>query len=189
MGSSLQDQLVKAGLAKKSASKPASRKRKARKKNNANSSKSTARASSKTAEQGPSLAAAYAARAKDEQQNRELRGKRKQMDDERRRKINLKLKEVVLPAAQNDPEAETERYLQFKGKIRKLFVTEQQQVALNNGQLGIVYLQGRHYLLEPKIVNEVRKIQEENISLDPQAAAKADPPAAAIVTSGDKLKE
>ncbi len=181
MMGSLQDQLIKAGLADESQAKKTTKSRK-RKPNKAKTKPQTkAQTGSKKGAaskggKGMSLAAAYAARAKSDKDQKVLSGKRKQMEDERRRKVNLQLKEIILPAAKNNPEAEIERYLEFKGKIRKLYVTSEQQDALNDGDLGIVYLQGRHYIVEPELVEQVRAIQADNVSLDPKDVTSKEKP-------------
>ncbi len=163
---SLQDQLVEAGLASKSQAKRSRKKPKPRRKQGGRGATQAGSGHAKASDD-VSLAAAYAARAKDEK----LSGKRQQMEDERRRKINIQLKGLIEPAAQNKPDGQVERYLEFKGKIRKLYVTQEQQDSLSRGDLGVVYLQGRHFVVAAAVIEQVRAIQAENISLDPKLAA------------------
>lgn len=179
MADSLQDQLVKAGLAtKQEATKQQTRKKPPRKAASKATNKNASRRTPARKGQGGagtkpkrekdgelSLAAAYSIRAKTEHKDEAISKKRKQMEDERRRKINLQLKELILPAAQNQADAEVERFLEYKGKIRKLYVTPSQQDAINAGQMGVVYLQGRHYIVELEIVRQVEAIQADNVSL------------------------
>lgn len=176
MMGSLQDQLIKAGLAKEEQARKQARRKSSGQSQPAKSPKRKATGSGSGRARKPnkqaankdgevSLAAAYAIRAKTEKTEQALSGKRKQMEDERRRKINLQLKTIILPASLNKTDAELERFIEYKGKIRKLYVTPEQQSALNTGEMGVVYLQGRHHVVQRAVAEQVSAIQSENVSL------------------------
>jgi uncharacterized protein YaiL (DUF2058 family) len=63
----------------------------------------------------------------------------------------------------NRDDAEVARNFMFRGRIRKLYVTPEQQRALNADELGIVYLGGGYHLLAPEYLEAVRAISAEHV--------------------------
>ncbi|MDT8319165.1 MAG: DUF2058 family protein, partial [Xanthomonadales bacterium] len=63
----------------------------------------------------------------------------------------------------NCDDAEVARNFLFRGRIRKVNVTREQLVALNAGELGVVYLAGRYHLLPEAALNEVRALSAEHV--------------------------
>ncbi len=155
-GSSLQDQLLKLGLAKK---KPTAKRR-------APTAKSgrARRPEHASGAQNMSLAQAYSERQRVEQREKTEAARRKREHEQRRREANAKLAALVPPNARNEAEAEEARYFEYGGKIRKLFVTAGQQRELNQGKLGIVGFRGRYYILDAPLIDEVRRIKPEALA-------------------------
>ncbi len=148
---SLQEQLLKAGLASKQQLKQA-RKQKGKQRKQGR------------ADEEISLARAYAEKQRLEKQERDRELNRKREEERRRREINQQVGQLVATHRQNAPEAEISRFFEYGGKIRKLFVTPAQQKALNQGRMGIVQHRGQYHLLA---VDVYRKIE----ALKPSAAA------------------
>lgn len=148
---SLQDQLLKAGLVNKQQLRQAkSKKHKARKGKG-----------KKAAAQGePSLAAAYAARAKEEkvQRDRELNQRREEA--RRRRELKARLRQIILASSQNDKAADVPRHFQFGGKIRRIYTTKPQQSAINSGRLGIAYHAGRYHVVDAATIARIGELDE-----------------------------
>ena len=155
MGDSLQDQLRALGLAREEP-----KRRSAKKKQSRNKAEKT---SGKAPGGEPSLARLYALREQEEQRQADLARKRKQAKDRRRREINRAIREIVTSHRQNDDAAEIARNFLYKGRIRKIYVTADQQRALVAGELGIVFLTGGYHLLLPDQVDAVRAISPEHV--------------------------
>jgi uncharacterized protein YaiL (DUF2058 family) len=58
----------------------------------------------------------------------------------------------------------------FRNRIRKVYVTREQQSALGDGSLGIVYLSGGYHLLEAEQLEAVRGISPGHLVELPDAA-------------------
>lgn len=158
MSKSLQDQLRELGLAREPAARPERRKE--------HQGKARARAPRRPEPQAPrdlSLEEAYRLRAQAEEAAARQVRLAKQAEDARRRELNQAIREIAEPHRLNDPAAEEPRYFLYKGRIRKVQVTPEQLVALNEGRLGIVYLAGHYHLLLPEHVEAVRRISPEHV--------------------------
>ncbi|MDJ0653520.1 MAG: DUF2058 family protein [Xanthomonadales bacterium] len=167
MADSLQDQLLKLGLAK---SKPARKKKPGRKRTKSGNSGRPPNATGGE----PSLAQAYAQRDRLEKKQSEETARRKKAENERRRKLNEQLKAIIEPAARNDADADQERYFEFAGKIRKVYVTGEQLKQVNQGQLGIVSFRGRYLLLARDVIERVEKIKPEAVAFVADGADEED---------------
>ena len=88
---------------------------------------------------------------------------RKQEDDRRRRALNEQVRTIVDAHRLSRDDAELARYFLFRGRIRKIYVTPEQQRALNAGELGIVYLAGGYHLLASEHLQSVRAISAEHV--------------------------
>jgi uncharacterized protein YaiL (DUF2058 family) len=155
MADSLQDQLRALGLAKKKAKKRPAKK----------AAKPRARSTVKKAERGGevSLDRAYALRRREEQKQADRARKKKQAEDRQRREINRAIKAIVEAHRKNSDQADISRHFMFRDRIRKLYVTREQQNALGEGRLGIVYLSGGYHLLEPEQLAAVRKVSADHV--------------------------
>lgn len=157
MSDSLQDQLKALGLAK---SKP---KKKPGKSHRKPGGKSGRKAGKPSDPASVSLQEAYALRAREEKQKADRARRRKQAEDRKRAEINKAIKAIVDEHRLNDSEAELTRNFLFKGRIRKVNVTAEQLAALNSEALGVVYLTGSYYLLEPEWVEKVRALSTDHV--------------------------
>ncbi len=147
MGNSLRDQLIQAGF------KPARRRQKSVKKSD-----------------GIDLAKAYRLKAREEGKGTAASKQRRQKEDERRRRLNAKIRALVEPQALNTADADRVRNFHDKGRIRMVRVTEAQLDALNRGELGLVYLSGRYFLLKRSVVDQVKALSAEHV---PDLASQA----------------
>ena len=157
MGDSLQDQLRSLGLAK---SKPAAEQRRQR---SSRKAKRPARDPGSQPAGEPSLDQAYALREREEQQQAQRARQQKLEEERRRRQVNKAIREIVASQRQNCEDADLPRNFMFNGRIRKIYVTAEQQRALNAGDLGIVYLSGSYHLLAPGPLAAVREISNEHV--------------------------
>ena len=63
----------------------------------------------------------------------------------------------------NRDDASVPRHFLYKGRIRKIYVTAEQQGALADGQMGLVYLTGGYHLLAIEPLEQVRGISAEHV--------------------------
>ena len=147
---SLQDALLKAGLADdkpKPARKPpksaAGAGRPKASKRNTRSGQKRAPASSAESD----LARAYKAREQAEVAEKERAKKARVAAQEARRKRNLELDNLVRGQTLNRKEADCPRYFEHLGRIRRVLCTPEQRRQLNDGELGVVSLRGSYLLV------------------------------------------
>jgi len=123
-----------------------------------------------------SLADAYKLREKDAREKLERAREEKRLEDLKRRAMNKAIRAIVEPNRLNDEKAELSRNFMYKSRIRKVNVTASQQKALNEGELGLVYLSGSYHILSAAHVAEVRKLSPDHVP-DLSGAEPADPEA------------
>jgi uncharacterized protein YaiL (DUF2058 family) len=166
MADSLQDQLRALGLAK---NKP-------KKRPNEKTAKKRKRSAPSKGQKGGevSLDQAYALRRREEQKQADRARRKKQAEDRQRREINRAIKAIVSAHRKNSEKADIARHFMFRDRIRKVYVTREQQKALGAGALGIVYLSGGYHLLEAEQLEAVRKISVEHVVELPDAAEDED---------------
>jgi uncharacterized protein YaiL (DUF2058 family) len=157
MGDSLQDQLRSLGLAK---NKPTAKKRKQQPSRKA---ERPARGKETKPAGELSLDQAYALRQREERQQAQRARQKKQEEERRRRQANKAIREIVVAQRQNLEDADVPRNFMFNGRIRKIYVSAEQQRALSAGELGIVYLSGSYHLLAPAALASVREISNEHV--------------------------
>lgn len=157
MADSLQDQLKALGLAK---NKPAGKKRKPPRKPTATPRRQSAKVND-TGEMD--LGKAYALRMREEKSSAEQARKNKQAEDRKRREINRAIREIVKDKRLNKADAEVPRHFMFKGRIRKLYVTAEQNQAITANELGLVYLTGGYHLLPADSIEQVRNIAADHV--------------------------
>lgn len=167
MAGSLQDQLRALGLANKQQREHGARK--------------DAGKGGKASRQGPghkpgprsdgelSLDQAYALREREEQRQAQQARDRKRAEERRRREINDSIRAIIDAHSLNRDEAEIARNFMFRGRIRKLYVTPDQQLGLNADEIGIVYLSGGYHLLPREQFDAVRAISADHV-VEPQAS-------------------
>lgn len=157
MSDSLQDQLRALGLAQ---SRPAAEQRKQQPSRKA-IRQGQGKASKSAGEL--SLDQAYALRKREEQQLAQRARQQKLEEDRRRRQVNKAIREIVTAQRQNLGDADIPRNFMFNGRIRKIYVSAEQQRALSAGELGIVYLSGSYHLLAPEALASVLEIASEHV--------------------------
>jgi len=86
------------------------------------------------------LAKAYAIRAQREKQERIEAERQKQDAARQRREAQAKLGVFLQGKALNLAQAEIARHFEYGGKIKRIYVTQDQLKALNAGELGVVQL-------------------------------------------------
>ncbi len=159
MSESLRDQLLNAGFAKpvktksKKRPKPATRKTK----------------------QKSDLEKAWAARGKAEKDEKLQKREQKQAEQRRRQEINQKIFKLVDPVKLNIPDAPLARNFLHHGKIRKVMVNQEQLTSLNSGELALVFLRGRYFLVKQEIATEVAELSPYHVPdlegvVDPEEA-------------------
>jgi uncharacterized protein YaiL (DUF2058 family) len=157
MAESLQDQLKALGLAKEK--KPARKKKAPRRTNRGQSSAATP----DSGDGGMSLGKAWALREKQEKQSAQQKRARKIEEDRKRRELNKAIREIVKPNRQNSDDAEVARNFMFRERIRKVYVTPEQNKALGSGEMGLVYLSGGYHVLAAEHVEAVQKIAADHV--------------------------
>ena len=171
MSLSLKDQLIKAGLLKGDKA--------------ASGAKTFAKAKSETriAKGGGldaaqvSLANAYQAREAAERKERVEAQLRAETAARERKARKTQLKALIEGKALNLKDCEQIRHFEYGGKIRRLYVSCEQLVQINAGQLGIVQVDGRFQLLEASLVAQAQLLAPELVALH---GIKAEPMASEI---------
>jgi len=171
---SLQDALLKSGLADerqepagrrndsrrkqgkappKGTSKPQSSRRRHRQDDKGSGAQNAGRPS------GPSdLERAWIARRKAEKAEKERAKQARVADQEARRKRNLELDGIVQGGVLNDDGAELPRYFEHLGRVRRVMCTPEQRAAINAGELGVVNLRGRYLIVAPDILRRYQEL-------------------------------
>jgi uncharacterized protein YaiL (DUF2058 family) len=123
------------------------------------------------------LAKAYAIRAQREKQERIEAERQKQEAARLRREAKAHLAELLKDKALNVAEAEIARHFPYGGKIKRVYVTPEQLVRLNTGELGVLQLEGRYLLVTAEVLAQGEAIFPAAVALrvDPDAPASDDP--------------
>lgn len=116
------------------------------------------------------LAKAYALRAQFEQRERERKLQEEREAAERRRRQREQVAALIEGRTLNREDAEAIRNFEYGGKIRRVYVTDEQLELLNSGQLGVVQMRGRYLLVDRALAEEVQAIDAHAIALivDPE---------------------
>ena len=176
---SLQDALLKSGLAdeeklkKARKSKPSSRSSKHKSYGSKSKPRHQSKPSAGTARRKPAgqhasskpqksdLERAWIARQKAEKAEKERAKLARVADQEARRQRNLKLDAIVKDRVLNTDDAEIPRYFEHLGRIRRVLCTPEQRESLNQGSLGLVNLRGRYLIVEPAVLEEYKKLADD----------------------------
>ncbi|MGA7801015.1 MAG: DUF2058 domain-containing protein [Gammaproteobacteria bacterium] len=145
MANSLQDQLIKAGLAD------------AKQARKANAGKGPAKGRKK-GRQGPALSesaqAARQAMADKANRDRELNQKRKEAAE--RKAVTAQIRQLIEQNRLPRDDAEEGYHFADGAKIRKLLVTPAIRDQLSEGRLDIVKLDGRYEVVSPAVAEKIR---------------------------------
>lgn len=126
------------------------------------------------------LERAWAARRRAEKAEKEREKQARVADQEARRKRNLELDGIVEGRALNVESAELPRYFEHIGRVRRVLCTPEQREAINRGELGIVGLRGRYLIVEPDVLARYRAIAPDLVpdlsGREPEAEQEGDWP-------------
>ncbi len=141
MGSSLQDQLLKAGLVSEQQVKQArSGKRRGRRRG-----------------QPQVRDEALAAERERERRRERDRERNRAIEAERERKASrARARELLRGARLNDPRAEIPYHFIHGKQVKRIYVTAEQQAALAAGRLAIAALATRHHLVTIEVADKAR---------------------------------
>jgi uncharacterized protein YaiL (DUF2058 family) len=124
------------------------------------------------------LGKAYALRAQAEKAEK-LRLEREAQEKAReKRERKVKLEALLNGKALNAADADVARHFPHGDKIRRIYVTADQLVKLNAGELGVVQLAGRYRLVDRETALAAKAISDEALVLlpDPNAPVEDDIP-------------
>ncbi|HET6632075.1 MAG TPA: DUF2058 family protein [Rhodanobacteraceae bacterium] len=163
MGDSLRDQLLKSGLAPSRPPRPAAAGKPARRK------AGTAKPARRAARDGDAgeidLARAWSLRQRAEAQEQQRRAREAEAEARARRERRRKLQALLDGQSLARPEAELARHFEYRGRIRRVHVTDAQLRALNAGELGVVQFGGRYLLVAGAIARQAASIDADVLAL------------------------
>lgn len=206
MANSLSDQLLKAGLVtqdqidqseqdKQQRKNKAKANAAARAKGSKNTGRQQARkqapakpADKKPAKKGGSdLARFYQQRNQLEREEREAEEQQKREAAAQRKKVRKKLRELITTHSKNVAEADIRFNFVVGETVKYLFVTEQQQQQIADGELSITFMDGKRCLIAPEIGRQILALDNSKIVINfkddeqqeapPDSAAQAEPEA------------
>jgi uncharacterized protein YaiL (DUF2058 family) len=172
MATSLQDQLLNSGLAKKeSLQTTTTTKKNAPTKSYSSQAKSTtkkqsARSKPSTKQNNndmPSLASLYKKRNKFERNQREEEVRKRKEAKQLRRLHYQKLSAIITPNTLNITDAEIQYNFVIGNNIKYIYVSDEQQKALIAGELAITFLGGKHCLIPASIIAAIREVEPEKL--------------------------
>ncbi|PNS07902.1 DUF2058 family protein [Solilutibacter silvestris] len=126
---------------------------------------------------GMDLGKAYAMRAEHEKAERIEAERLRQEEARLRREARERLAVFLADKALNAEDADIARHFEYGGKIKRIYVTADQLVRLNAGELGVVQLNGRYLLVDTGVLVEAERIFAQAVAfkVDPDALAADDP--------------
>jgi uncharacterized protein YaiL (DUF2058 family) len=120
------------------------------------------------------LAKAYAIRAQTEKAERARVEREAQERAREKKERKQKLATLLAEKSLNIADADVPRHFPHGDKIRRIYVTAEQLVRLNGGELGVVQHLGRYLLVEAAIAKATAEISPEALVLLPDPNAPAD---------------
>lgn len=167
MANSLQEQLLKAGLATEESLQKAKTEKK---KNSSNitrkkkpkQSKAASKQSPKQANE-PNLADLYRQRNNLERKEREEETRKKQEATRLKKQNRKKLRDLIGKNKQNVENAELRYNFVVGSTVKYVFVTEEQQKQLSDGTLAITFMDGKRCLIPPELKDEILALDPEKI--------------------------
>ena len=175
--SSLSDQLLKAGIVteeqvKKAAEKPKRNKpNQGRSKNSHNKrptsnntkNKSNSNPNNNPKKETSDLAQFYKERASLERSEKQEAARKKQEEARLKKETNDKINKLLSDNLQNDETADIRYNFVVGTTIKYLFVNEEQQQKLADGELAISFLGGKRALIPATIAKEIKSINPNKI--------------------------
>jgi uncharacterized protein YaiL (DUF2058 family) len=150
MKNALQEQLLKAGLAREEQLQSREKKSKVKRK---------PKPAHQASRPAPDLAAAYAARQRAEQAEKQEQERLAALKKANRQAVEKLIRDHL----QNDETAE-EKYQFLAGdNVKHLYVTPAQRQALINGELAITFLAGKRCLIPAEIAHRIQELQPDKL--------------------------
>lgn len=164
MTNSLQDQLVKAGLADRSQI------------NKANKAKHKKAKQRRSQKQQPDEQAMLAQQTRQQKIARDRDLNRQMVERQKRNAATAEIKQLLETQAVTDAEGEISFNFQHKRKIKQLSVSEAVHGKLVAGRLGIVHFEGEYHLASPDAIAKVgqRDANLFTFRVEPDAQSEAD---------------
>lgn len=167
MAGSLRDQLLQTGLvSKEQVNKAQSDKRRKRKQ---------AKGQGKRQSGEPDLAQAYAERAREEKRERDRELNRKREEQRLAKERKAKLRQILGDKRLNEDSADVVRNFQHNGRIRRVYVTAEQQQRLTDGKLAIAWVDNRYHIVDAAVVKRLAEVDERALALLIDPAEPEDP--------------
>lgn len=145
---SLQDQLLKAGVVDKNKSQKIKKEKHKQQKRDPN------------AQSQQDEAKALAAKAKAEKQEKDRLINQKNQQEAERKAIQAQIKQLIETARLNRTDAEQPYQFAHNKKVKKIYVTDEQQRQLAAGQLAIVALDDHYELVPLKVAEKIAQRDE-----------------------------
>lgn len=101
------------------------------------------------------LAKAYAVRAKQEKAEKKAALEAQKRKAEEKRRAKQAVATLLADKAQNIPDAAVPRHFEHLGKIRRVYVTQEQLSAINEGALSVVMHQGSYLIVSTDVAKQV----------------------------------
>ncbi len=164
--SSLSDQLLKAGLVTEEQVKKAAEKPKRHKPNKSNANKSPKQkrpATNTPKKENSDLAQFYKERASLERTEKQEAERKKQEAARLKKETNDKVNKLLTNNLLNDEAAEVRYNFVVGTTIKYLFVNEEQQQKLADGELAISFLGGKRALIPIIIAKEITQLNPNKI--------------------------
>ena len=165
---SLSDQLLKAGLVTEEQVKEAAEKPKRQKSHHAHSkrtfkNKPPKAKTSIASKESSDLAQFYKQRASLERTEKQQEAKKKQEAARLKKETNDKINKLLTENLLNDDSAEIRYNFVVGTTIKYLFVNEEQQQKLADGELAISFLGGKRALISKEIANQITQLNPNKI--------------------------
>lgn len=159
--SSLSEQLLKAGLVTKEQVKKAEQKPKPKAKKSHN--KANRKSIKKTPKEQSDLEQFYNARSKQESKEKQKAERKKKELARIKKETNDKINALIAKNLLNDADAEIRYNFVVGTTIKYIFVTEQQQKKLSDGEIGITFLGGKRCLIPKETALEIKQLNPHKI--------------------------
>lgn len=123
--------------------------------------KRRAKAKSRPPHEKDDLAAAYAARQRQERKDKQEAEQRRREAAAAKKAMKSKLQALIRDNLLNDPNAEIAYNFTVGDKVKRIYVTAEQQRKLVAGELAIAFLDGKRNLVPAQIGDEILKLDPE----------------------------
>jgi uncharacterized protein YaiL (DUF2058 family) len=157
MSNSLKDQLMGLGF-KDNPQKPVQQQPKTQTYKSAHKKVNTPAKQQPKSSEEIDLAKAFSLRQKDEQRLRELAEREKQEQARLRRVVKEQVSQLLKDQLKNNPDADIARHFHYGGKIKRVYVTAEQLLAVNAGELAVVQHMGKFCIVDTALALQVQAL-------------------------------